>query len=162
MDYDLSRYGWIGDYEDPNTFLDIWLTNGGNNKTGWGSTVYDRLIEAAGNVERFLTAPDFLLEHAHEPEKLRLLAQQVKSSGDAPTRLAAMTKLRLALLAEAEAILVRDEYPIIPLYFYVVAGMVKPSVGGFYPMVTGSDGSQHPNLRDLHPLRDLYMKGSAP
>jgi oligopeptide transport system substrate-binding protein len=162
MDYDLSRYGWIGDYEDPNTFLDIWLTNGGNNKTGWGSTVYDRLIEAASDVERFLTAPEFLLEHAHEPQKLRSLADQIESSSDAPSRLAAMAKLRLALLSEAEAILVRDEFPIIPLYFYVVAGMVKPTVGGFYPMVIGSDGSQRPNLRDLHPLRDLYMKGSPP
>lgn len=162
MDYDLSRYGWIGDYEDPNTFLDIWLTNGGNNKTGWGSTVYDRLIEAASDVERFLGDPAFLLEHAHEPEKLKSLAERIKSSADAPARLAAMAKLRLALLAEAEAILVRDEFPIIPLYFYVVAGMVKPNVGGFYPTVTGSDGSQRPNLRDLHPLRDLYMKASAP
>lgn len=162
MDYDLARYGWIGDYEDPNTFLDIWLTNGGNNKTGWGSTVYDRLIEAASDVERFLTAPGFLLEHAHEPSKLRGLAQQVEASADAPTRLAAMAKLRLALLAEAEAILVQDEFPMIPLYFYVVDGLVKPNVGGFYPMVTGSDGRQRPNLRDLHPLRDLYLKGNPP
>jgi oligopeptide transport system substrate-binding protein len=161
MDYDLSRYGWIGDYEDPNTFLDIWLTNGGNNKTGWGSTVYDRLIEAASDVERFLGAPDFLLEHAHEPKKLQQLAEQIKASSDAPARLAAMAKLRMALLAEAEAILVRDEFPIIPLYFYVVDGMVKPTVGGFHKLLIGSDGSQRPNLRDLHPLRDLYMKGSA-
>ena len=162
MDYDLSRYGWIGDYEDPNTFLDIWLTNGGNNKTGWGSTVYDRLIEAASDVERFLAAPEFLLEHAHEPKKLAALAEQIKVSADAPTRLAAMAKLRLALLAEAEAILVQDEFPIIPLYFYVVDGMVKPTVGGFYSTVVGSDGRQRPNLRDMHPLRDLSMKGSKP
>lgn len=162
LDYDLSRYGWIGDYEDPNTFLDIWLTNGGNNKTGWGSTVYDRLIEAASDVERFLAAPEFLLEHAHEPQKLKTLAEQVKSSADASTRLAAMAKLRLALLAEAEAILVRDAFPIIPLYFYVVDGLVKPNVGGFHRVVTGSDGRQRPNLRDMHPLRDLYMQGGAP
>lgn len=162
MDYDLSRYGWIGDYEDPNTFLDIWLTNGGNNKTGWGSPVYDRLIEAAGDVERYLTAPDFLLEHAHEPEKLRQLAGRIKDSADAPQRLAAMAELRLALLAEAEGILVRDEFPILPLYFYVIDGLVKPKVGGFYPFVTGSDGKQRPNLRDIHPLRDLWVKGGAP
>jgi ABC-type oligopeptide transport system substrate-binding subunit len=73
-----------------------------------------------------------------------------------------MAKLRLALLAEAEAILVQDEFPMIPLYFYVVDGLVKANVGGFYPMVTGSDGRQRPNLRDLHPLRDLYLKGNPP
>jgi oligopeptide transport system substrate-binding protein len=162
MDYDLSRYGWIGDYEDPNTFLDIWLTNGGNNKTGWGSPVYDRLVEAAGDVERYLAAPDFLLEHAHEPEKLRQLGSRVKDSADAPQRLAAMAQLRLALLAEAEGILVRDEFPILPLYFYVIDGMVKPKVGGFYPVVTGSDGKQRPNLRDIHPLRDLWVKDGTP
>jgi oligopeptide transport system substrate-binding protein len=161
MDYDLSRYGWVGDYEDPNTFLDIWLTNGGNNKTGWGNTVYDRLVDAASDVDRFLLAPDFLLEHAHEPQKLRLLSQQVKDSVGATPRLAALAKLRLALLAEAEAILVRDDFPVIPLYFYVVDGMVKPTVGGFYTVLTGSDGKPRPNLRDMHPLRDLYMKGGA-
>lgn len=162
MDYDLSRYGWIGDYEDPNTFLDIWLTNGGNNKTGWGSPVYDRLIEAAGDVDRYLADPDFLLEHAHEPEKLRQLASRIKASVEATERLDAMAALRLALLAEAEGILVRDEFPILPLYFYVVDGMVKPKVGGFSATVTGSDGKQRPNLRDLHPLRDLWVKGEAP
>jgi len=160
MDYDLSRYAWVGDYEDPNTFLDIWLTNGGNNKTGWGNTVYDRLIEAASDVERFLTAPDFLLEHAHEPEKLRSLSREVKSSTGPSQHLAGMAQLRLALLAEAEGIVVRDEFPVIPLYFYVTDGMFKRNVGGFYPILTGSDGKRRPNLRDMHPLRDLYLKGA--
>ena len=31
----VSRAGWIGDYEDPNTFLDPYRPNRGNNKTGW-------------------------------------------------------------------------------------------------------------------------------
>jgi oligopeptide transport system substrate-binding protein len=47
VDYDLSRSGWIGDYTDPNTFLDMWLTGGGNNNTGFSSPVYDELIAAA-------------------------------------------------------------------------------------------------------------------
>ena len=33
MDYQISRAGWIGDYEDPNTFLDIMRTGRGNNRT---------------------------------------------------------------------------------------------------------------------------------
>lgn len=48
MDYDIARAGWIGDYLDPNTFLDLWVTGGGNNETGWSSREYDLLIEAAG------------------------------------------------------------------------------------------------------------------
>ncbi|MGQ9662727.1 MAG: peptide ABC transporter substrate-binding protein [Kiritimatiellia bacterium] len=45
--YDIARAGWIGDYVDPNTFLDLWVTGGGNNRTGWSNPEYDRLIRAA-------------------------------------------------------------------------------------------------------------------
>ena len=45
--YQIARAGWIGDYVDPNTFLDMWLTDGGNNSTGWHNDEYDRLISEA-------------------------------------------------------------------------------------------------------------------
>jgi oligopeptide transport system substrate-binding protein len=44
QEYDIARMGWIGDYNDPNSFLDLWLTGGGNNNTGWSSPVYDSLV----------------------------------------------------------------------------------------------------------------------
>jgi len=44
MDFTISRYSWIGDYVDPNTFLDMWVTGGGNNKSGWSNKEYDDLI----------------------------------------------------------------------------------------------------------------------
>ena len=47
LGYDVSRSGWIADYADPNTYLDLFLTNGENNKTGWGNPEYDQLIAAA-------------------------------------------------------------------------------------------------------------------
>jgi oligopeptide transport system substrate-binding protein len=47
LDYQVSRAGWIGDYVDPNTFLDMWITAGGNNQTGWSNTRYDDLIGRA-------------------------------------------------------------------------------------------------------------------
>ncbi|HEY6078554.1 MAG TPA: hypothetical protein VIW29_07115, partial [Polyangiaceae bacterium] len=162
LDYDLSRAGWVGDYEDPNTFLDIWITNGGNNATGWGNLVYDRLLEAAGNVEQFLSSPEFLLEHAKQPAALKETAEQIRASSQAEQRLAGMTKLRLQLLSEAEAILVHDEFPLIPLYFYVINGMVKPNVKGFYAKLESDDGPPRANLRDQHPLRDIRIEGSAP
>jgi oligopeptide transport system substrate-binding protein len=43
-DYQISRAGWIGDYVDPNNFLDMFLCDGGNNRTGWCNKEYDRLI----------------------------------------------------------------------------------------------------------------------
>jgi oligopeptide transport system substrate-binding protein len=48
LDYQISRAGWIGDYVDPNTFMDMWVTGGGNNQTGWGNKRYDDLIARAG------------------------------------------------------------------------------------------------------------------
>jgi oligopeptide transport system substrate-binding protein len=44
LDYDLCRSSWIGDYDDPNTFLDMWMSNNGNNRTGWKSSRYDELV----------------------------------------------------------------------------------------------------------------------
>ncbi len=44
LGYDVSRSAWIGDYLDPNTFLDMFVTGGENNKTGWGNAEYDALI----------------------------------------------------------------------------------------------------------------------
>jgi|RhiMetdeSRZDD1v2_1073273.scaffolds.fasta_scaffold101624_2 oligopeptide transport system substrate-binding protein len=48
LDFHVSRAGWIGDYVDPNTFLDMWITGGGNNQTGWSNKRYDELIAKAG------------------------------------------------------------------------------------------------------------------
>lgn len=47
LDYDLCRSSWIGDYSDPNTFLDLFLSNNGNNRTGWKNPRYDRLLREA-------------------------------------------------------------------------------------------------------------------
>lgn len=47
LDYDIARSSWVGDYPDPNTFLDMFLSGGGNNRTGWSSPDYDRLINNA-------------------------------------------------------------------------------------------------------------------
>lgn len=47
FNYDLARAAWIGDYNDPNTFLDMWVTDGGNNQTGFSHARYDELIRLA-------------------------------------------------------------------------------------------------------------------
>ena len=50
--YDIARASWIGDYVDPNTFLDMWITGGGNNRARWSHARYDELIaQAARTVE---------------------------------------------------------------------------------------------------------------
>ena len=47
LKYEVARRSWIGDYPDPSTFLDIMRTGDGNNRTGWSSATYDRLIGEA-------------------------------------------------------------------------------------------------------------------
>jgi oligopeptide transport system substrate-binding protein len=73
MDYDLQVSGWGPDYLDPNTYLNLWVTDGGNNKMGYSNPEFDKLIEdaattlASDNVaryENFLEAEKILLEDA--------------------------------------------------------------------------------------------------
>ncbi|WP_417398688.1 peptide ABC transporter substrate-binding protein [Hominenteromicrobium sp.] len=45
--YVMSVTGWSPDYNDPNTFLDLWVTDGGNNQTGFSNERYDELIDLA-------------------------------------------------------------------------------------------------------------------
>jgi len=80
LDYDLSRSSWIADYNDPNTFLDIWMSNNGNNRTGWKSERFDQLLRE-GNMQ-------------------------------------VNPRTRAELLRQAETLLVRDDPPLLPLWFY--------------------------------------------
>jgi oligopeptide transport system substrate-binding protein len=47
LNYEVARAGWIGDYNDPMTFLDMWETGNGNNDTGWSNETYDGLLDQA-------------------------------------------------------------------------------------------------------------------
>tara|TARA_R110001599_G_scaffold353459_2_gene592776 strand:- start:26322 stop:27944 length:1623 start_codon:yes stop_codon:yes gene_type:complete len=58
MHFQIARRGWIGDYVDPNNFLDLFLTGGGNNNTGFADPDYDDMVlrgapQAATKEERF-------------------------------------------------------------------------------------------------------------
>ncbi|QXM06508.1 peptide ABC transporter substrate-binding protein [Crassaminicella indica] len=43
--FSIARAGWLGDYADPMTMLDLWLSYSGNNDAQWNSPKYDKLIE---------------------------------------------------------------------------------------------------------------------
>jgi oligopeptide transport system substrate-binding protein len=69
LNYQISRAGWIADYNDPNTFLDMFLTGGGNNRSGWSNKTYDKYIADAGKEQNakkrhdlFRKAEDILLD----------------------------------------------------------------------------------------------------
>ncbi|WP_130806114.1 peptide ABC transporter substrate-binding protein [Senegalia massiliensis] len=46
-DFAFSYSGWVGDYNDPMTFMDMWITDGPQNTAGWSNEEYDKLIEKA-------------------------------------------------------------------------------------------------------------------
>jgi oligopeptide transport system substrate-binding protein len=63
LDYDLGRGDWIGDYDDANTFLDLFLSDSGNNRTGWKNKNYDALI-AEANAQTDLKKREELFQQA--------------------------------------------------------------------------------------------------
>ncbi len=44
-DYDIAWGGWIGDFVDPLTFLEMWMPDNGNNNTGWSNPAFVDLLQ---------------------------------------------------------------------------------------------------------------------
>jgi len=45
----LFRLSWGADYPDPDNFMALFLSKGGNNRTGWGNPRYDHLVLQAAS-----------------------------------------------------------------------------------------------------------------
>lgn len=73
LQYDVSRAGWTGDYLDPNTFIDMFVTGGENNQTGWSNPQYDALVESAKSE----LDPTKRLAMLHEAEAILLEEQPI-------------------------------------------------------------------------------------
>ncbi|PTX59329.1 oligopeptide transport system substrate-binding protein [Melghirimyces profundicolus] len=65
-DYQIGRLGWLPDYIDPMTFMDMWVTGGGNNDTKWSNKKYDKLIKEAKSTDD----QKVRMEKMHEAEEL--------------------------------------------------------------------------------------------
>ncbi len=102
-DFDVARAGWVADYKDPESFLDLGHTGAGNNYGEWSNAEFDKLMDAA----------------AVEPD----------------------TAKRMGLLADAEAILVKEQ-SIMPLLYYSNHNIVSSHIKGFVD-----------NVMDKHPSR---------
>ena len=73
LDYDTCRAGWVADYADPNTFLDMFVTGGDNNQTGWSNARYDELIRLAASEPD----PTRRMSLLHEAETILLDEQPI-------------------------------------------------------------------------------------
>lgn len=92
MDYDIQFSGWGPDFLDPYTFLNLWITDGGNNKMGYSNKEYDKLLEEAqttlatdnpARYQNFLEAEKVLFEDAaiapvYQKASAQLLRQGVE------------------------------------------------------------------------------------
>ena len=65
-DYQVARHGWLGDYNDPISFLDMWVTGGGNNDAQWSNAEYDKLISEI----KSSTNQEERYQKMHEAEKI--------------------------------------------------------------------------------------------
>lgn len=65
-DYQIARNGWIADYNDPCSFLDMWYTDGGNNDAQYSNPEYDALIDAA----KATSVPEERMEAFHKAEDI--------------------------------------------------------------------------------------------
>lgn len=49
-DFEVVFAGWSPDYNDPMTFLDMWVTGNGNNHGKWSNAEYDKIIQEASQI----------------------------------------------------------------------------------------------------------------
>jgi hypothetical protein len=98
-----------------------------------------------------------VLARGREPELIRALIEPARSAPTPEARRAAGERIRMLVFREAEAILFQEEFPIIPVYFYVNSGFLRETVRGFHHKLEFDDGSTGWNLQDLHPLRSVWM-----
>ncbi len=71
--YSIARHGWVADYNDPMSFLDMFLTGGGNNDAKYENPSYDALIQAA-KAEK---DPEKRMQTMHDAEKMLIADDNV-------------------------------------------------------------------------------------
>ncbi len=64
--YNIARHGWIADYNDPMSFIDMWLTGGGNNDAQYKNPEFDKFVKAA----KAASDPDERMENMHKAEDI--------------------------------------------------------------------------------------------
>ncbi|WP_306485589.1 ABC transporter substrate-binding protein [Anaerococcus sp.] len=64
--YNIARHGWIADYNDPMSFIDMWLTGGGNNDAQYKNPEFDKFVKAA----KATSDPDERMENMHKAEDI--------------------------------------------------------------------------------------------
>ncbi len=120
-DYSVARNGWVADYNDPICFLDMWVSNSGNNDIQYGKGAHESA--AIYNLDLTELGYDIKVENGTWAETYDVLISEIKACTD--------NVVRYQLMHMAEDMLM-DTGCIVPLYFYTDIYMLDDSVQGFY------------------------------
>ena len=125
-DFSMARNGWLGDYNDPISFLDMWITTSGNNDVQFGKGAHADL--AIYNLDLTEYGYDIKVENGTWAETYDVLISEIKACTDNATR--------YELMHLAEDILMSTGC-IVPLYFYTDLYMCNEKVDGFFSIPLG-------------------------
>ena len=119
--YTIARNGWLADYNDPISFLDMWITESGNNDVQFGRDAHADI--AMYNLDLTDLGYDVKVENGTWAETYDVLIGLVKTCTDSETR--------YELMHRAEDLLMSTGC-ITPLYFYTDIYMLDENVEGFF------------------------------
>ena len=120
-DFSVARNGWLADYNDPSTFLDMWVTASGNNDVQFGKGAKKDL--AIYSLDLTPYGLDIKVDNGTWAETYDVLIGEIRKCTDAANRYAMMH------LAED---MLMDTGCLVPLYFYTDLFMLDDSVNGFF------------------------------
>jgi len=120
-EYSVARNGWLADYNDPISFLDMWTSGSGNNDVQYGKGAHADL--KMYNLDLTAYGLEDKVENGTWAETYDVLIQRIKACTDAENRYA-MMHLAEDMLMETGCI--------VPLYYYTDLYMIDESVNGFY------------------------------
>ena len=120
-EYSVARNGWLADYNDPISFLDMWTSGSGNNDVQFGKGAHKDL--KMYNLDLTAFGYEDKVENGTWAETYDVLIQRIKACTKAEDRYAMMH------LAED---MLMDTGCIVPLYYYTDLYMIDDSVNGFY------------------------------
>ena len=125
-DYSVARNGWLCDYNDPMSMLDMWTTDSGNNDCQFGRDAH--ASAAVYSVDITDLGYDLKVENGTWAETYDQLISIAKSCEDNETY--------FELCHRAEDLLMSTG-AICPLYFYTDLFMIDDSVEGFFSIPLG-------------------------
>ena len=120
-DYTVARNGWLADYNDPISFLDMWTTVSGNNDVQFGKGEHKDL--AMYSVDVTDLGVDLKVENGTWAETYDALIAEIKACTD--------SEKRYGLMHAAEDLLMSTGC-ITPIYYYTDIYMIDDSVEGFF------------------------------